>query len=72
MLGGIDDMINNITVWLDKTAKKLPDKVAFADENKRVTFQELRNEAILLAGKIIARKLFKMPIAIMLEKSVDT
>ncbi len=65
-------MINNVTVWLDKTAEKFPDNVAFADENKKVTFKELRNEAILLAGEIVERKLFKKPIAVMIEKSVDT
>lgn len=65
-------MISNITVWLDKTTERFPDKVAFADENRKVTFKELRNEAISLAGKIIERNLFKRPIAVMIEKSVGT
>ena len=39
MLGGIKGMINNITVWLDETAEKYPNKVAFSDENKKVTFK---------------------------------
>ncbi|MDD7333710.1 MAG: amino acid adenylation domain-containing protein [Lachnospiraceae bacterium] len=65
-------MINNVTVWLDKTAEKFPDKLAFSDENIAVTFENLRKRAIALAGKIMEKKLFKMPIAVMIEKSVDT
>lgn len=72
MLGGIKGMINNITVWLDETAEKYPNKVAFSDENKKVTFKELRNDALFLARKITEKELFKNPIAVMIEKSVDT
>ena len=34
----------NVTYWLDETAVRLPDKTAFADENKQVTFGQLRSQ----------------------------
>ena len=72
MFGGIENVINNITVWLDETAEKFPNKVAFADECRKLTFKELRYEAIILAGKIVERGLFRAPIAVIIEKSVET
>ena len=72
MLGGIESMINNVTVWLDEIAERFPDKIAFSDEYKKVTFKDLRNDALVLAGRIVGRNLFKKPIAIMMGKSVDT
>ena len=65
-------MLNNITIWLDETAKYFPDKVAFVDENKKVTFKELQQLALEVAGCLLAVNIYKSPVAIMIEKSVDT
>lgn len=61
----------NVTYWLDKTADRFPDKTAFADEKKEITFRELRTQARALATQMIERKLFKKPVVIYLEKGVD-
>lgn len=61
----------NVTYWLDKTARRLPDKIAFADEKKEITFRELSAQAKALATQMIERKLFKKPVVIYLEKGVD-
>lgn len=61
----------NVTYWLDKTARRLPDKIAFADEKKEITFRELSTQAKALATQMIERKLFKKPVVIYLEKGVD-
>ncbi|MBD5523038.1 MAG: amino acid adenylation domain-containing protein [Lachnospiraceae bacterium] len=61
----------NVTYWLDKTARRLPDKIAFADEKKEITFRELSTQAQALATQMIERKLFKKPVVIYLEKGVD-
>lgn len=61
----------NVTYWLDKTAHRLPDKIAFADEKKEITFRELSTQAKALATQMIERKLFKKPVVIYLEKGVD-
>lgn len=61
----------NVTYWLDETAKRFPDKTAYADEKKEITFGELRLQARAIACELTARGLFKKPVAIFLEKGVD-
>ena len=61
----------NVTYWLDETAARFPDKTAYADENKEVTFGQLRTQARAIACELTARGLFKKPVAIFLEKGVD-
>lgn len=61
----------NVTYWLDETAKRFPDKTAYADEKKEITFEELRLQARAIACELTARGLFKKPVAIFLEKGVD-
>lgn len=65
-------MISNITYWLDEAARKYPDKIAFADENKSITYAQLSNQAKAIASSLIDRKVFKKPVAIYMNKNVDT
>ena len=39
-----------ITDYLDETASRLPDKAAYVDSNRAITFREIRDEAYKLAG----------------------
>lgn len=64
-------MFSNITYWLDKTVKKYPDKIGYADEIQKLTFLQVYRKALNLAEKIVEQNCFKMPIAIYMEKSVD-
>ena len=43
----------NVTYWLDETAKRFPDKTAYADEHKEITFKELRAEARAIACELV-------------------
>ncbi len=61
----------NVTYWLDESAEKWPDKAAFADEEKTVTFRELQSQAKALAAKMIEKGLFKKPVVVYMEKGVD-
>lgn len=61
----------NVTYWLDETAACFPDKTAYADENKEITFRQLRVQARAIACELTARGLFKKPVAVFLEKGVD-
>ncbi len=61
----------NVTYWLDETAARFPDKTAYVDEKKEVTFGELRAQARRIGGELALRGLFKKPVAIFLEKGVD-
>lgn len=61
----------NVTYWLDESVERWPDKTAFADEKKEVTFRELQRQAKAIASQIIAKGLFKKPVVVYLEKGVD-
>lgn len=64
-------MITNVTYWLDQTANRLPDKIAFVDEKKSVTFKNMQRCAKAIASRIIDRGFLKKPIVIYIDKSVD-
>ncbi len=64
-------MVCNITEWLDQTTERFPDKTAFADENQKITFGKLRENAIALAGRLLNLGIYKEPVAIMMEKSAN-
>ena len=59
-----------ITDYLDKTVKEFPNKVAFVDNNREIAFGELRDEAFLIADRLISVGCFKQPVLIFMEKSV--
>ncbi len=61
-----------ITDYLDETTSKFPDKVALTDGRRTLTFEELRAEARSVASELSRRKIFRQPIAIMLEQSVES
>ena len=49
----------NVTYWLDESAGRWPDKTAYAEEGKAVTFGELQRQAKALATQMLERGLFK-------------
>lgn len=61
----------NVTYWLDRTAAEFPSKIAFADEQKEITFGELRKQAQAIGTRIAEKGLFKKPVVVFLEKGVD-
>lgn len=64
-------MARIVTDYLDQTAKKFPDKIAFVDEKRSITFSQLQKEAHHIASELIKKELFKKPILVYLEKSVE-
>lgn len=60
-----------VTDYLDKTKEVFPDKTAFVDAKREITFQGLYNEAIHVADALIERNLFKSPVLLFMEKSVS-
>lgn len=65
-------MIRVVTDYLDNTAEKYPNKNAFIDERRAITFSELRCEAWHIATKLINCSFFKQPILVYLDKCVET
>lgn len=59
------------TDYLEATAAKYPDKTAVVDENRSISFREVRTEAHHVAAALIQAGIFKKPVAVFLEKSVE-
>lgn len=64
-------MVRLVTDYLDATVKRFPDKTAFVDNNREITFQSLRGESYAVASSLVRRQLFKQPVAVFLDKSIE-
>lgn len=64
-------MARVVTDYLDNTVKQYPNKVAFIDENRSMTFGELQNEAHHIASELIQHSFFKQPILVYLDKCAE-
>lgn len=62
--------INNVLEFLCESAKKYPDKVAFADETESITYKQLVFEARKIASGIAKKVAPRTPVAVLGEKSV--
>ena len=60
-----------ITDYLDQTAARFPDKVAFVDDAREMTFAELKGEACRVASALAGRGFYKRPIAIYMDKQSE-
>lgn len=63
--------IKIITDYLDRAVERFPDKVAFVDENREMTFREVHDEAERIAMSLVEKAFFKRPVAIFLDKKVE-
>lgn len=64
-------MYRKVTDYLEKTVKMYPDNIALSDENRELTFSELRVKALEVANVLVKRDIFKKPVAIIMEKGSD-
>ena len=65
-------MQNSVVQWLENTAGKFPDRTAYADENRKYTWSELRRTALSIAlniERILSGQ--KQPVAVYMETSSD-
>ena len=63
--------MKNILELLERSAKMYPDKIAFNDTEKRITYSELENAAKRVGSALAEQDFSREPIAIYIEKSVD-
>lgn len=56
---------------MDITAECFAEKTAFADDNRKMTFAELKTEACQVATALIKSELFKKPVAIYMDKQTE-
>lgn len=65
-------MIKTIAGYLAKTANKYPDKIAFADTKREVSYKEFVENSKKIGSYIIKKQnVINKPIAIFIDKSVD-
>ena len=66
-------MIRNVLEYLEITAKNNPNKIAFADTDHEITFGELREKSLKLAGQIkfYCGDIKCCPIAVYMKKSIE-
>lgn len=64
--------MKNILEYLELTAEKHPDKLAAKDEKKQCTYRELNQRAREIGTDIAKRQGIRKPVAVFMEKSVDT
>ncbi len=64
-------MITNVLDWLDATAARLPDKIAFGGEKSALSFARLRDLA-RRGGTYLTRRIgMNMPVAVFMEKTPE-
>jgi amino acid adenylation domain-containing protein len=64
-------MMKNVTEYLEATAARLPDKLAFADAKTSLTFAELRARARSVGTFLARRGLFKKPVVVVMERGAN-
>ncbi len=64
--------MKSILEYLEHSAKRLPDKTAFADKDSSCSFGELMEEAKKIGTGLAARDCLRKPVALLMEKSVRT
>lgn len=64
-------MINNVVNYLEDICLSVPNKVAFEDEKRQITFKQLREEAYKVAQTLLNDNIGKKPIAIFLDNGIE-
>ncbi|MBQ6564377.1 MAG: amino acid adenylation domain-containing protein [Clostridiales bacterium] len=65
-------METNVLAWLEKTAERLPEKIAYQSEEGAITFRQTLEKARSIGAALASRDLGANPVAVMLDKQVDT
>lgn len=65
-------MQNHVLEYLDITVKKVPEKIAFANETEALTFQEVYDQNRALATFFAKKGLYKEPVVVFMNKHPKT
>ncbi len=65
-------MQTNVLEYIEETVQRLPNKVAFADEETALTFQELYDRIRGIGSRLAAMGSFREPVIVYMKKSPDT
>ena len=61
-----------ITDYLENTAARFPDKTAIVDDEKELTFAQLRDASRRVASGLLQMGIFHQPVAVYLEQSAES
>lgn len=61
--------IRSVAEYLIRSAQRFPDKAAYVDETRSITFGQLRREAFLVASALLRSEYHKQPVVVFLDKS---
>lgn len=64
--------MTNVLQYLEQTALRLPDKLAFSDGNHGLTFGELSRQAKAIGSFLLAQGIQNSPVAVYMKKSPQT
>lgn len=64
-------MIINVLEYLEDSAEKYCEKAAFVDENKEITFGQLKNNAQIVGTVMSQLNVMHQPIVVFMEKSAE-
>lgn len=65
-------MENNVLSYLDDIVKKVPEKIAYANERKGYTFRQVYEQSRAIGTFLYSNGLYKKPIVIFMEKDPRT
>lgn len=65
-------MARIVTDYIEDNYKQYPDKIIFADDKKEISVEEFRGAARRIATVIISYNCFKKPVAIYMDKSIES
>ena len=64
-------MVKTIVDLLEQTERKYNEKIAFSETKKDITYRDFVMEAKKLGTALASKTLFKKPVAIFLDKSIE-
>lgn len=64
-------MFKNVTFYLDRSAERFPNKTAYVDSNRSVTFKELKENVTKIAASIVGKVNKGEPVVIYMDKTVE-
>ena len=65
-------MLTNVLQYLEQTVTRLPDKVAFANEEMGLTFSQVYNQARAIGTKLHNEGFYKKPVVVFMKKHPKT
>ncbi|MFA6939619.1 MAG: AMP-binding protein [Clostridiaceae bacterium] len=65
-------MQSNVLEYLESTVKRVPDKIAFANEKEGITFNQLYNRGRAIGTFLYKKGIYKQPVVVFMKKHPNT